>query len=52
MRWTSPVRTQAIVRLGRTGYVLPWVGTILTILFWVSLVALLVVSYLLVRGGG
>ncbi|HOZ57849.1 MAG TPA: hypothetical protein PKY70_06660 [Nakamurella multipartita] len=52
MRWTSPVRTQAIVRLGRTGYVLSWVGTILTILFWVSLVALLVVSYLLVRGGG
>jgi hypothetical protein len=49
MRWTSPVRTLAIERLGRTGYLLSWAGTILTILFWVSLVALLVVLYLSVR---
>lgn len=42
MRWTSPVRTLALQRLGRTGYVLSWTGTILTIGFWVALPALLV----------
>jgi hypothetical protein len=49
MGWTSPVRTLAIERLGRTGYVLSWTGTILTILFWIALVALLVVLYVNVR---
>lgn len=49
LRWTSPVRTLAIERTGRTGYVLSWTGTILTIVFWVALLALLVVLYLSVR---
>jgi len=49
MRWTSPVRTLAIERLGRTGYVLSWTGTILTIVFWVALAGLLVIIYLNVR---
>lgn len=49
LRWTSPVRTLAIERLGRAGYALSWTGTVLTIVFWVSLVALFVVIYLSVR---
>ena len=49
LRWTSPVRTLAILRLGRVGSVLSWTGTILTIAFWVALVSLLVVLYLGVR---
>lgn len=49
LRWTSPVRTLAIERTGRAGYVLSWTGTILTIGFWVALLALLVVLYLSVR---
>lgn len=49
LRWTSPVRTLAIQRLGRTGYLLSWAGTILTITFWVALIGLLVIVYLNVR---
>jgi hypothetical protein len=49
LRWTSPVRTLALERLGRTGYVLSWTGTILTITFWVALATLLVILYLNVR---
>lgn len=49
LRWTSPVRTLAVERLGRTGYALSWTGTILTIVFWVALVAFLVVLFVNAR---
>lgn len=49
LRWTSPVRRLAIERLGRTGYVLSWAGTIVTIAFWVGLVLLIAVMYAGVR---
>lgn len=43
LRWTSPVTTLAIQRLGRTGYILSWAGTIMTIAFWLAIPAFLIV---------
>lgn len=43
LRWSSPVSRLAIRRLGRTGYILSWAGTIVTIAFWCAIPAFLVV---------
>lgn len=49
LRWTSPVRTAAIGRLGRAGNVLSWTGTIIAILFWVAVVGLVAVLPIVAR---